>query len=263
MNAWHNDKLLNGIANGLFVVAGLLAGYFAVHFAAHWPGLPLRVVQVENAVRHVTAGQVAEQLDGRVSGNFFGADLAEVRAALEALPWVRRVEVRRAWPDRIVVRIEEHVAFARWTDHRLVNTFGELFTGSADADARLPLLGGPPGSEREVAERYRVFSELLAPIGADPRSVVLSPRQAWQIGVKLPDRPALTLDLGRDQPKQPVNERLARFVAVYPTTVGKLASHIDYVDLRYPNGFALRVPDLRDDAPEPRGKRTQPSARPT
>jgi cell division protein FtsQ len=189
-----------------------------------------------------------------VRGNFFGADLAEVRAALEALPWVRRVEVRRAWPDRIAVRIEEHVAFARWPDDRLVNTFGELFTGSALPE--LPLLGGPPGSEREVTERYRLFRALLAPIGGDPRSVLLSPRQAWQVRVTLPDRPALTLDLGRDQPKQPVNERLARFVAVYPTTVGKLASHIDYVDLRYPNGFALRVPDLRDDASEPRRKRT-------
>jgi cell division protein FtsQ len=225
-----------------------------VRFASQWPGVPLRVVEVENAVRHVTAEQVGDQLEGRVQGNFFGADLAAVRTALEALPWVRRVEVRRAWPDRIAVRIEEHVAFARWTDRRLMNTFGELFEGGPVPG--LPLLGGPAGSEREVAERYRAFRELLAPIGADPREVLLSARQAWQVRATLPDRPSLTLDLGRDQPRQSVNERLARFVAVYPHTVGKLAAGIDHVDLRYPNGFALRVPDLRDDAPEPRGRRT-------
>jgi cell division protein FtsQ len=203
----------------------------------------------------VTAEQVGEQLEGRVHGNFFGADLAAVRAALEALPWVRRVEVRRAWPDRIAVRIEEHVAFARWPDQRLVNTFGELFKGGGGVPG-LPLLGGPAGSEREVTERYRLFRALLAPIGGDPREVLLSARQAWQVRVALPDRPLLVLDLGRDQPKQPVDERLARFVAVYPQTVGRLAAAIDHVDLRYPNGFALRVPDLRDPAPEPRRKRT-------
>ncbi len=254
MNAWHNEKLLNGIANGLFVVAGLLAGYFAALFATQWPGLPLRVVTVEGTPQHVTAEQIGAQLEGRVQGNFFGANLADVRAAIEELPWVRSVEVRRAWPDRLTVRIEEHVAFARWPDDRLVNTFGELFVGSPMP--QLPLLGGPAGSQREVAERYHAFRQILAPIGAEPVQVLLSPRLAWEIRATLPDRPTLFIDLGRDQPKQPVNERLARFVAVYPNTVGRLASRIDYVDLRYPNGFALRVPDLKDEAPEPRRKRT-------
>lgn len=254
MKAWHNEKLLNGIANGLFVVAGLLAGYFAVLFATQWTGLPVRVIQVDGAVKHVTAEQIGAQLEGRVHGNFFGANLAEVRAALEELPWVRSVEVRRAWPDRLAVRIEEHVALARWPDNRLVNTFGEVFNGSPMPE--LPLLGGPAGSSREVAERYQVFRQLLAPIEGQPTQVLLSPRLAWEIRATLPDRPALTLDLGRDQPRQPANERLARFVAVYPSTVGRLASRIEYVDLRYPNGFALRVPDLKDEAPAPRRKRT-------
>jgi cell division protein FtsQ len=255
VNAWHNEKLLNGIANGLFTVAGLVAGYFAVVLAATWPGLPLRVVTIEGDVVHVTEDAVSAQLEGRVQGNFLGADLEAVRAALQELPWVRRVEVRRQWPDRIAVRIEEHVALARWPDERLLNTFGELFVGAARPE--LPLLTGPAGSEREVAERYRRFRELLAPIGGDPTQVLLSPRQAWQVRVALPDRPALTLELGRDQPKQPIDDRLARFIAAYPSTVGRLAASIDYVDLRYPNGFALRVPDLKwDDVPEPKRKRT-------
>jgi len=39
--------------------------------------------------------------------------------------------------------------------------------------------------------------------------------------------------------------RLERFVRVYPETLGKMARKHEYVDLRYSNGFALRVPELR------------------
>ena len=41
---------------------------------------------------------------------------ARCAPALEQLPWVRRVSVRRVWPDRLEVTLEEHVALARWGD---------------------------------------------------------------------------------------------------------------------------------------------------
>jgi len=44
----------------------------------------------------------------------------------------------------------------------------------------------------------------------------------------------------------PVLERLSRFVAFYAQTLGALNRRLDYVDLRYPNGFALRVPEIVD-----------------
>ena len=68
----------------------------------------------------------------RISGNFFAADLAEVRAGVERLPWVRHVAVRRVWPGRLEISIEEHVALARWGDDALVNTYGETFRGKTD-----------------------------------------------------------------------------------------------------------------------------------
>ena len=252
---WHNEKLLSGIANGLFVVAALVAAYDLALLALRVPALPLAVVQVEDSLAQVSAERIESQLEGRVSGNFFGADLEGIRAALEEIPWVRRAEVRREWPDRLAVRIEEHVALARWSDGRLDRVQGELFAG--DSDASLPLLGGPQGSERDVSERYRLFRELLAPLSADLREVQLTARQAWLLRARLPDRPALTLALGRDQSQSSAAERLSAFVAVYPETVGRLARSIDYVDLRYAHGFALRVPDLKWDAePDPKRKPT-------
>ena len=47
---------------------------------------------------------------------------------------------------------------------------------------------------------------------------------------------------------------LARFVAVYDRTIVRLNRRIEYVDLRYPGGFAVRIPELRDGAPRERRK---------
>jgi cell division protein FtsQ len=176
---------------------------------------------------------------GRIDGNFFAVDLAQPRAALEQLPWVRRVHVRRVWPDRLEVTLEEHVALARWGDTGLVNVQGERFAGKSDA--ALPLLAGPAGSEAEVAQRYQRYAQLLAPLGTPLEALILSPRRAWQARLG----GGLTIELGRDAPNDPVDGRLERFVAVHPQTLARMQRKHEYVDLRYPNGFALRVPELK------------------
>ena len=249
---WNNARLLNGLADLLFLVAAGVAVWIAGQAALRTPLLPLREVVVVGELEHVDARAASASLAGRVAGNFFSVELDEVRRSLERLPWVRSVAVRREWPDRIVARIEEHTALARWSDHRLVNTFGELFEGEG-ADARLAELVGPPGSEREVARRYRAFREVVAPLGTQPVRVALSARGAWQ--VRLAN--GLVLELGRDQARQSLEERLARFVAAYPRVAGELDRPVGHVDLRYPNGFAIRVPQAgTDDGAQPSRKRT-------
>ena len=134
--------------------------------------------------------------------------------------------------------MEAQHALARWADGDLVNTYGELFT--ADSAADLPRFAGPPGTERDVAERYRRFCDLLAPLHLQPVEVKLTQRFAWEL--RLQD--GLLLELGRDGGKEGADDRLARFVRVYPETLARYGRKFEYVDLRYPNGFALRVPDV-------------------
>jgi cell division protein FtsQ len=233
---WHSARFLNAAADALYLLAAALALWIAAEAALRVPFMPVRVVELSGDLRHVDAARVRASLEGRVAGNFFGIELADVRRALESLPWVRRVDVRREWPDRLVARIEEHVALARWSNGELVNTFGELFAAPGQ-DAPLPQLAGPPGTEREAARRLVAFRSLLAPLGSEPVRVRLSARRAWQIQLAN----GIVLDLGRDQAKQPLEERLARFVATYPRTVAELNRRPDHIDLRYPNGFAIRV----------------------
>lgn len=242
---WDRPDILNRISGLLLALALLLAAYGALHFAVHLPFFSLREVRVTGALAHVTGEQVRAIVRREPRGNFFTLDLAATRAAFEKLPWVRTVNARRQWPDRLEITLEEHAPLARWGNHALVNTHGEEF--EAAYDGKLPLFIGPAGAAKEVAIQYEYFRKSLAAIRKIPVQVQLSPRRAWQI--RLED--GMTLQLGREQ----IEARLARFISSYERTVGKLARRIDYIDLRYANGFAVRIPELKSEKAEPKGRK--------
>ena len=180
---WDNPRRLNMLAGflvGLVVLAFTLTALQLGLRSTLWP---VREVTIQGELKHTMRSEIEAALQQRVAGNFFSVDVDGVRSALERLPWVRRAAVRRVWPDRLEVTLEEHVALARWGESALVNTYGERFVGGSKE--ALPRFSGPRGSESELARRYARFVQSAA-----------------------------------------------RGVARY-----------DYVDLRYPNGFALRVPE--------------------
>ncbi len=230
LSLWDKAQLMLWLANLLYAVAVVLLMYAVLFLVVHLPWFPIRVVEVKGALTHVNYQQVSYIVSRDFTGNFFTLDLVRVSTAFRKLPWVRHVSVRRQWPDTLEVSVEEHVALGRWADGGLINTHGELF--QAATDAPLPVLAGPPGTQAEVAQRYEAFREILAPLKLTPVQVSMNERRAWQI--KLDN--GLTLALGRER----VDQRLAKFVRAYADTIPRMPNPVVSVDLRYPNGFAVR-----------------------
>ena len=231
---WDKPEALNLIANLLYAVAFLLALYALVLLVAQLPVFPLREVRVVGEPRFTTSVDVEAIVANEIRGNFFTLDLARARKAFEALAWVRRADLRRQWPDRLEVRLEEHVPLARWGALGLVNTEGEVF--SANFKGELPMFVGPAGSAKEMAIQYAYFRKSLEPLGRVPARISMSPRRAWTLQLDS----GLTLELGRLEPE----DRLHRFVQNYAAAAALLGRRMHHVDLRYPDGFAVRVPEL-------------------
>lgn len=242
MNPWHNVRFMHAGANALLALSLAAVLATATWWVLHRPTFALRAVAIEphegKELRYVSTPSLRLSALRRVSGSFFTVDLDAVRAGFEAVPWVRRATVRRIWPNRLVVTIEEHRPFALWGDGRLMNTYGELFTANlaeAEEEGELPELSGPAGTQLAVLSRYEELSRWLSPLGLAPRSLALSQRHAWS--VRLNDGTQLLL--GRDQ-GLPIEARVNRWVKVYPRVVGRFDRPADVIDLRYPNGFAVR-----------------------
>lgn len=251
---WDQPQLLNLAADVLMLSCAVILGYAAVVSVVRLPFFPLKQLMVASALDQVSPAQIEYATQTSLDGNFFTVNLDNVRSAFEKLPWVRKASVRRRWPDGIELTLEEHVAAARWRggdgESRLVNSHGELFAAAlADGPTALPLFNGPEGSATVMLARSREFAEVLAPLGRSSRVVTLSARQAWQL--RLDD--GLILELGRDQTKHPLQDRLRRFTGIYAEVKARAKASIQAIDMRYPNGFALRLgrsePAARQDVP--------------
>ncbi len=229
---WDKPQVLNWIANFLFALGFVMFMYGILYLVIHLPLFPLREIRVEGQLTHVTREQVKLIASRYIQGNFFTLDLIKTRDAFQKLPWARNVNVRRRWPGKLEVVIEEHKELARWGNIALVNSYGELFHAASDSD--LPVFYGPGDGVHEVAEHFGIFSQILAVTKFRVAEISLSPRRAWQIKTD----GNLTIELGREQ----MESRLQKFAQVYEKTLGKYGSNVRYADLRYPNGFAVRKP---------------------
>lgn len=228
---WNSPQQLNMVSSALFGVSFLLLMYGALHFVLRLPEFNLRAVQLTAAPRQVDVAEIEAVVRNELLGNFFTVDLESTQRTFEKLPWVRKVSVRRRFPWQLEVDLEEHVALARWNGTELVNTHGEVFAGGGTGmlQQSLPDFSGQAESAAEITRMYLEFAEQLTPLKREIVQINLSPRRAWQLRLNN----GLLLKLGRDQSQQ----RLERFVAAYLLVEGKGA--MQYVDLRYRNGFAV------------------------
>lgn len=246
MNLWHDPRALNTVTNIMVMVAFLCLLLAGVAWIGQRPVFDLRAIEVGpvngRKLDHVNKRVMDVLGVNRLEGNFFTVGLDRVRESFEQVPWVRRAEVRRIWPNRIFVALEEHQVLARWKGlpGRFVNTHGELFSVNPDGlelrRVRL-LLSGPDGSQTLVTRRYDELAHQLLPLSMQPVELDLSDRQSWT--AKLDS--GITLKLGRDE-GVPVADRVARWVTAQPLIQARLNGRTEVVDLRYPNGFAVRAP---------------------
>ncbi len=236
-----NESGENGNIAGLAVKLLLLAvlvggGAWGTQQLLDPQQFPLRTVRIESPLTHVPQTMISETVRPYVEAGFIGVDVDAVRDGLEALPWIQSASVRRAWPDKLVVRVTEQQALARWGQESLINMRGELFTPQRDEGwERLPLLRGPHDTNRMVAEQYVAMQGMLQPLGLTITHLSLNERRA--LSMRLDN--GLKLGLGR----QDTDLRLLRFVRVYPQVLAPRLATIDSIDLRYTNGFSVRWRD--------------------
>lgn len=199
----------------------------------HWPAtvLPLETVRFDGDLERLGETELREAVSGRLQGGLLGVDVAELRRAVESLAWVDTATVRRVWPDTVRITIRAQQPVARWGEVALMNADARVFQPRTLPDG-LPSLAGPPGSAARVLEQYQALRLVLTPLGLEPTGLELDERRAWT--VELTDGGLIRL--GRED----TQSRIERLVRAWPGVESAQDQQIALIDLRYPNGFAVR-----------------------
>jgi cell division protein FtsQ len=226
---WIVPRLLAGLA-------ALLAVAVMIVQMAPYANRPVARIRVDGHFTHLRATRIAAIADVEPGTRLFDLDLMALRARVEALPWVASARVSREWPDAVAIAVVERRPVAHWGQRSLLDSEGHIFTPPVadldDADTvALPRLAGPDARVDDVRLAYAQLSAALTDGPFALAGLTLDARGAWSAQA----RSGIALRLGHDDP-----------VALAPVLNGNVThsltprmESVAYVDLRYPNGFAV------------------------
>ncbi len=215
----------------LLLVLGV-AAYEGAQRALPYVDRPISKVSVDGELSYISQQAVQQRIAPYIQASFLQINLSGMRQELEQMPWIAHAEVRRVWPDQIMIRLEEQLPVARWGDEALLNNAGHAFAPRESANYQhLPRLAGPQRAQRQVMQQYQVLSQMLRPLGFSISALEMRERGSWYL------RTAQGIDLllGRDH----IVDKMRRFAAIYEKALKAQQPNIARIDLRYPNGLAV------------------------
>ena len=211
-----------------FVVSLLLVSGWGLQ-QVRW-GWTVEQVEIEGEFRYWQARDLAKQLLWVKQENFFSLDVRQVKYELEQLALIKSVQVRKIWPDTLLVKFKEDIPVAIWNKDALLNPKGEelILLGRFDQSG-LPKLFGPELKTEQVMRQFQRFQSRLSGVDAVMVSLTMNAIGSWQIELEN----GWTIRLGRQQLEQRI-ERLIELLKILPQE--KVAA----VDLRYGKGAAIK-----------------------
>lgn len=222
------QTFLKGLIIG-FIVLSILFVLNELHFSRIFP---IRNVKVYG-VNKLDQKELQSLILPFLQNGFFAVNIELIRDRMMLMPWVADLSVRRIWPDRIELFFEEKKPVARWNQANLLSDKGELFLPKQNTiPNNLPQFIGPLGQQLIMYQYFQRIDRLLSQLHVRLKTFELTPYFTWK----------LTLDNGiiMQVGYKDVLAQLTHFVHVYPKMKMQHTGEIDYIDLRYPNGMAVK-----------------------
>jgi cell division protein FtsQ len=237
-------RLMNLAATVLFAAGALGFVAAGAWWAVRHPKFAISGITVHGEVSHNSVPMLRANVAPKLAGNFFTLNLERARGAFQAVPWVRQAEVRREFPNRLKVMLQEHHPVAYWGpegESKLLNEFGEVFDANVDDVEQddMPRLAGPVEQAPQVLAMYRTVKPLFEVLDLGVVELTLTARGNWRAEL---DNGGV-VELGRGD-AQEVTARVQRFIQTLTQVAlrnGRNADALVHADLRYGEGYALRL----------------------
>ena len=252
-------RLMNVTALIVAALGAVALVVVALLWIVKQPVFAVRAIKVEGDMAHNSVVTIRANAMTKLAGNFFTMDLGVARHAFEAVPWVRQAVVRRVWPNRLSVQLEEHRTVALWVNaasgddapDKLVNSFGEVFEANLGdvEDEALPTLRGPEGSSARLLTLLGRLQPVFATL--DTRIDALAMSGRGSVHAELDTGAEVELGRGSDDE---IVARTQTFVSTLPRVTGLYQRPLQSADLRHHDGYAVRLKGVSTAALDAAGK---------
>ena len=190
-------------------------------------------VVINGEFNYLSERDVIDLIDENVQTGFLTLNLPDLNRKIVEQDWIRSSSIRRSWPATLIVNIEEEIPVARWGEQQLLNNVGDYIDViNKDSVSHLPVIFSQAGDTKEIIKIYQLISELLGPVGLRIDEVESDNAGSWTLTV-VSD---IKIILGRDQ----LVEKLQRLQSVWMAELSSQEKNINTIDLRYPNGLAVK-----------------------
>lgn len=196
--------------------------------------VPVARLVVESELTPQERMEVEAHLSSEVLDGILSTSLVDIEKRLRALSWARDVQVRRVWPDSLIVNLERRSPVAVWGDGRYVSAAGDLLE-LADEHAGVPRFDVAVSSPQQAMEVYRLLDQSAGRMNLSIEQIQQNAQGGWQLTFTS----GLSVALGAEF----LSERMKRFLQVYERVLTTSDRAVAYVDARYPSGVAVRYAD--------------------
>jgi cell division protein FtsQ len=241
-------RMMQRVTTWLWLLLAALVVAMALGVLSRAPCFTLQAIVVDGQTSHHNPLTLRANVAPRLSGNFFSIDLQATKRVFESLPWVRQAVVKREFPNKLRVVLQEHQMVSLWgrdSEYQMLNTQGEVFEANpADADiSDPPHLFGPREQSTLVLQFYRSLSAQLKPHDMAIEELELTGRGNWRATLDS----GTVMELGRGDLTH-ITQRTQNFLDTATQAAGqwgrRVNRDIETVDLRHSNGYAIKLRGL-------------------
>ncbi len=213
-------------------VLPILALALIASWVSHHPYFKIQQVEIKKHHAPLHNRELSVILLPYMGHSLFSLDTEKLQTELEYMGWVKHAAVRKKWPHTLSIEIQPQNPVAKWEHHGLVDKYGNVFQPEDSIPSNIPLIISNTKNLKTALDAVAAINEDAIPSRLSLTKLKIENDKLCQFSL---DNGLTLLSVCKK-----IKQVLPQFLAAYPKVFSEKSPDGAYVDLRYPNGFAVK-----------------------